>query len=256
MFHSTAPKKSYTDDTAQTKCVLKCLIANKDIEHKFLATEFVKEYFTDPNRGYGRGTVAVLTKLRQTKAADPLKPAQEAFGGVGSHGNGAAMRIAPVALFCYNKSDKLKDMVVQCSLVTHANALSVNGAILQALSVHYCVNREPEEFKNEELLEFLTEEVKKLEETVDEFGLAPEKVYGKKLDDIRSLLKKETPSIDELMNKLGNSAAALNSVPTALYCFLRAHGQPFKGIDVSFLFYELFRLEGGGLYDIAPFRTC
>lgn len=200
-----------------------------------MATEFVKEYFTDPNRGYGRGTVAVLTKLRQTKAVDPLKPAQEAFGGVGSHGNGAAMRISPVALFCYNKSDKLKDMVVQCSLVTHTNTLSINGAILQALAIQYCVNREPDEFNNEELLNYLTNEIQILEETVDEFGLTPEKVYGKKLDDIRILLKKENPSIDELMNKLGNSAAALNSVPTALYCFLRAHKQPFKGIDVSLL---------------------
>lgn len=200
-----------------------------------MATEFVKEYFTDPNRGYGRGSVAVLTKLRQTKVADPLKPAQESFGGAGSHGNGAAMRIAPVALFCYNKSDKLKDMVVQCSLVTHANALSVNGAIFQALAVHYCVNREPEEFKNDELLDYLTEEIKKLEDAVDEFGLTSEKIYGQKLDNIRTLLKKDNPSIDDLMNKLGNSPAATNSVPTALYCFLKAHGQPFKGIDVSFV---------------------
>lgn len=177
--------------------------------------------------------MAVLTKLRQTKVVDPIGPAQDAFGGVGSHGNGAAMRIAPVALFCYNKSDKLKDMVVQCSLVTHANSLSVNGAILQALAVHYCVNREPEEFKNEELLDYLTEEISHLEDAVDEFGLTSEKVYGKKLGDIKTLLKKDNPSIDELMNKLGNSAAATNSVPTALYCFLKAHGQPFKGIDVS-----------------------
>lgn len=216
---------------------MKCLIANKGIEHKFLASEFVKEYFTSPNRGYGRGTICVLTKLRQTKAAEPLRPAQDAFGGIGSHGNGAAMRIAPVALFCYNKADKLQDLVVQCSLVTHANSLSVNGAILQALAVHYCVNQTPENFNNDDMLEYLTEEIGKLEGTVDDFGLPVDNVYGKKLEDIKLLLKKDDPSIDELMNKLGNSAAALNSVPTALYCFLRVHKQPFKGIDVGFLIF-------------------
>uniref|UniRef100_T1GD60 ADP-ribosylhydrolase ARH3 n=1 Tax=Megaselia scalaris TaxID=36166 RepID=T1GD60_MEGSC len=193
------------------------------------------EYFTNPNRGYGRGTIAVLTKLRQTKASDPLKPAQESFGGIGSQGNGAAMRIAPVALFCYNKSDKLQDMVRQCSLVTHSNDLSVNGAILQALAIHYCVNENPEDFKNEELLEYLCTEFEKIEGTLDEFGLATEKVYGKKLEDVKKLLLKEDPSIDELMNKLGNNATALGSVPTALYCFLKAHKQPIKGIDMKLI---------------------
>ena len=66
----------------------------------------VKEYFADPERNYGQSVIAILTELKkQSGSADPFAPAQQQFGGSGSHGNGGAMRIAPAALFFYKLND-------------------------------------------------------------------------------------------------------------------------------------------------------
>lgn len=132
-----APRLKYTDDTAMTKSVAKCLL-NYDAERyqKELAVNFVKEYFVSPSRGYGDGTADLLHHLRRTKFEDVLAPASFSFNGQGSFGNGAAMRISPVALYCLNKPEEfLIDLVKKTSVVTHANVIGVNGAILLALAI-------------------------------------------------------------------------------------------------------------------------
>lgn len=50
-----------------------------------------------------------------------------------------------------------------------------------------------------------------------------EESFHKQIQHIRDLLKKQAPPSDEeVLNKLGHSNRALYSVPTAIYCFLRA----------------------------------
>jgi len=51
-------------------------------------------------------------------------------------------------------------------------------------------------------------------------------VYKEKLEAALSLLD-EKPSRRKVVEKLGNSVEAYNSVPTAIYCFLRNH-ESFK----------------------------
>lgn len=46
--------------------------------------------------------------------------------------------------------------------------------------------------------------------------------YEEKLQIIRSLLEKEDVEKRDVESRLGNGIAALESVPTALYCFLQA----------------------------------
>jgi poly(ADP-ribose) glycohydrolase ARH3 len=134
----TAPRQKFTDDTAMTKSVAKGLL-NYDpgSYQKELAVNFVREYFQTPNRGYGSGVQDLFHHLKRSKFEDVLGPATYQFKGQGSYGNGAAMRISPVALYCLNKSeDFLIDLVKKTSVITHSNIVGVNGAILQALSVH------------------------------------------------------------------------------------------------------------------------
>lgn len=46
----------------------------------------------------------------------------------------AAMRIAPVALFCYDAPDQeIVHIAKDSSLLTHANRLGYNGAVLQVI---------------------------------------------------------------------------------------------------------------------------
>ena len=60
---------------------------------------------SEPNRGYGGGVIDVFKKLRRQEGfSEPLQPAREQFDGTGSYGNGAAMRVHPVALGRHSKA--------------------------------------------------------------------------------------------------------------------------------------------------------
>jgi poly(ADP-ribose) glycohydrolase ARH3 len=217
------PKKVYTDDTAMTKSVAHALIKyNPETYQKDLAKNFVREYFNSPKRGYGAGVTDLFHQLKRNDFEDVLNPALNQFGGRGSFGNGAAMRVSPVSLYCLNKSEEfLIDLVKKTSEITHANVVGVNGAILQALAIHKNLKME----SNQEIdkIAYLDDLLKSFEniEKVDSAGIE-QQYFIKQLNEIKRLLsKKFEPSTDEIINSLGHSVNALYSVPTALYCFLR-----------------------------------
>jgi poly(ADP-ribose) glycohydrolase ARH3 len=93
----------FTDDTAMTRVICRSLIEKQGFDDEHMAYEFSKEYFREPNRGYGEGVCDVFNKLRD-KVVDFRQPAREQFEGSGSYGNGAAMRISPIALFSKDSS--------------------------------------------------------------------------------------------------------------------------------------------------------
>jgi ADP-ribosylglycohydrolase len=69
--------------------------------------------------------------LRAQKFEDPFGPAKEQFNGGGSYGNGGAMRVAPLALFCHSDYKELIDLVRQSAEITHTHKQGYNGTILQ-----------------------------------------------------------------------------------------------------------------------------
>ena len=96
-----------------------------------LYRRFVNEYFQSPRRGYGQNVVSVFHKLRNSKFEDVWLPAREQFSGTGSYGNGGAMRIAPVGLFCHHNYNLMLEITTLTSQLTHTNRLGINGSILQ-----------------------------------------------------------------------------------------------------------------------------
>nr|XP_019543482.2 ADP-ribose glycohydrolase ARH3-like [Aedes albopictus] len=219
-----APYKKYTDDTALTKCVLSSLLNPSGFSQKLLAKNFVLEYFKDPRRGYGAAVGDVFEKLRKTKVADPVGPAAAQFGGSGSFGNGAAMRVAPIALYCVNRgSSELLQMVRDASLVTHSHTLGVNGAVLQALAITQSLKLNPEEQLNaKQFLAQLKTDITEVEKENDPDLDANHNAYQKQLEAVEQLLDGKVESSDEnVLNLLGHSVAALHSVPTAIFCFLK-----------------------------------
>jgi hypothetical protein len=69
---------------------------------------------------------------------DPLKPAAEQFGGQGSCGNGAAMRVHPVALFCHGLSEeRLMEVAKRSSIVTHSHKvmLGTNSDLIKIICI-------------------------------------------------------------------------------------------------------------------------
>ena len=99
---------------------------------------FVKEYFTDPRRGYGHQVVDVFHKLRSQKFEDPFGPAKEQFDGSGSYGNGGAMRVAPLALFYHSDYKELINFVQRSAEITHTHKQGYNGTILQVNPQFVC----------------------------------------------------------------------------------------------------------------------
>jgi hypothetical protein len=105
---------------------------------------FVEEYFRDKRNavglGYGGHVVQVFHKLRAQKFKDPFGPAKEQFNGAGSYGNGGAMRVAPLALFCHSDYKELINLVQQSAEITHTHKQGYNGTILQVNPQFICFN--------------------------------------------------------------------------------------------------------------------
>lgn len=123
---------NWTDDTAMALGVYRVLKRAGRINQDELAAEFAAEYTRDPHRDYGPAMHDVLAAIHKGE------PWQEAagrqFGGQGSWGNGAAMRVAPVGAWF---ADDLDEVVVQARLsaeVTHMHPEAVAGAIAVAVA--------------------------------------------------------------------------------------------------------------------------
>lgn len=64
--------------------------------------------------------------------------------------------------------------------------------------------------------------------------------YSVQLTKVRKLLELGENAInDSVVEELGNDVSAIYSVPTAIYCFLRAQ-QPIPNIEVNFLSFFFF----------------
>jgi poly(ADP-ribose) glycohydrolase ARH3 len=153
-----------------TKTVAKCLLDYDSSYQKSLTVNFVKEYFNSPSRGYGSGTKELFQQLRKSKFEDIHAPANQQFNGNGSFGNGAAMRVSPVALYCVNKPEEfLIDLVKKTSEVTHSNVIGLNGAILQAFAIVQNLKKKAgAELNADEYLTELLEKFKTVEKGEDE----------------------------------------------------------------------------------------
>jgi poly(ADP-ribose) glycohydrolase ARH3 len=133
--------------------------------------------------------------------------AKRLFGGAGSYGNGAAMRVAPVGVFYHDDLEQLRSVAYGQSGITHVHELGMEGAALQACAVALAVKAD----KSSEVDSYAF--LKKLKD------FAHNVVYKRKLEMGRELLGKTNNR--RVARDLGNGVEAYNSVPTAIYCFLR-----------------------------------
>lgn len=217
------PYRPYTDDTAMTKSVAKFLIQDSAKDFSVLAKLFVNEYFKEPNRGYGQNVIEVFHKLKNSRYVDIYKPSSEQFWGSGSYGNGGAMRIAPVALYFHDDFEKMIEVATNCTKITHTNLLGINGALLQCMAVNQSFKLDmknvidPHQFCSELMSKM--EVIEKHDENEDSTP------YQIKLQAMLGLLKKGDITNEEVVEVLGNGISAYESVPTAIYCFLRAQNE-------------------------------
>jgi len=195
----------WTDDTHMMIGVAESLIEKEGFDGSHMAQTFIKNYEREPWRGYASGPPRVFRWIKSGVAWN--EAAKRLFGGAGSYGNGAAMRVAPVGVFYHDNPEQLRAVAYGQSLITHAHELGMEGAALQAYAVALALNADPSSELDssaflEKLKNFTRNEVVKL-----------------KLERAWRLLG-ETNKL-RVVGELGNGIEAQNSVPTAIYSFLR-----------------------------------
>ncbi len=193
----------YTDDTHMMIGVAESLIRCGGFDGEDMAQTFVKNYEVDPFRGYGPGPPRVFQLIRAGEPWD--KAAGKLYRG-GSYGNGSAMRVAPIGVFCHDSLDELEEIAHKSSQITHAHNLGREGAALQAYAIALAANLEPSSsFSRGDFLARLTTYTK-------------EDIYKQRLTKVVALLGEQNKS--KVVAELGNGIEAFNSVPTAIFSFL------------------------------------
>lgn len=138
---AAAPPWFFSDDSAMARNVARCLDLFGFIEQDWLAHSFADAYQCDPRRGYG-GTAQQI--LRSISGGEPwATAAQKVFGGVGSCGNGGAMRSAPVGAYFSHDIPALIENARRSAAVTHAHPEGQAGAIAVALAAAWIIRESP-----------------------------------------------------------------------------------------------------------------
>ncbi|XP_029427234.1 ADP-ribose glycohydrolase ARH3 [Rhinatrema bivittatum] len=212
----------YTDDTAMTRGLVQSLLSTPEFDEVDMAKRFAEDYNKDPDRGYGLGVVSVFKKLLSTECSDVFQPAKEQFDGKGSYGNGAAMRVVGIPL-AYPDISEMKKFAEKSAKLTHNCSLGYNGAILQALAVHYAMQGQLDWGEYLDLLIGHMKEVEGNKKSLDDARRLDlvQFPFSYRLQKIKEFLHRDSVAKQDVIAELGNGIAALQSVPTAIYSFLR-----------------------------------
>ncbi len=194
------PPVTYTDDTQMTISVLEEMVENGEIVQESLKQRFLRRF--SPWRHYSGGMLEVIERWRN---GEPIESAAGSlYGGMGSFGDGAAMRIAPIsAFFSIESIEEFTEQIRLCSSLTHTHPYGISGAVLQAYAVLLALNQVPPQ---DWMARF--------------YELEIESAYKIKLGDVAMALKYKA-SAHESVRLVGNGADALDAVSAAIYSFLR-----------------------------------
>ena len=191
MVEARRGKGTYTDDTEMMIVLAESLLEHGRVNEERLAQAFLER--CDPARGYGAGTLEVLALWRQGVPVDAA--ARRLFDGEGSLGNGAAMRIAPIAVLFADSPEELRAQAERSARLTHAHPLAVDAAIAQAAAIAAAL-------RGEDIIAAAR-------------TAARRPTMRRQLDEAAALLGSELPPA-AVGERLGNSAIGHESVPTAM----------------------------------------
>jgi poly(ADP-ribose) glycohydrolase ARH3 len=192
MVEARRGRGTYTDDTEMMIVLAESLLETGSVDEERLAQAFLER--CDPSRGYGAGTLEVLASWRRGVAVDAA--AKRLFRGEGSLGNGAAMRIAPIAVLFADSPDELRAQAERSARLTHAHPLAVDAAIVQAAAVAGAL-------RGEGILAAAR-------------AAAEHPVMRRQLDRAAAMIDSDLGPA-EAGELLGNSATGHESVPTAIF---------------------------------------
>lgn len=123
-----------TDDTAMTIAVAEAIVAAGYVDQKQLVGHLAVRYLADTDSGYGRSPVV----LDAVHSGAPWHQASD-IGDGGLRGDGAATRVAPVAIAAYASAELTSTWAAAQAEVTHAHPAAIDGARLIALATHHAL---------------------------------------------------------------------------------------------------------------------
>lgn len=192
-----------TDDTEMATAIVDVLGAVGRIDQDRLARAFALRYRRDPARGYGAGAHDILAAIGR---GEPWRDvSRAAFGGAGSLGNGAAMRVAPVGAFFADDMDRVVAEARATAEVTHAHPEGIAGAVAVAVAAARAARGEHD---------ILEEALRRTPPGETAEGLR------------RALAMPASATVQQAVRELGNGSrvTAGDTVPFALWCARRHLG--------------------------------
>jgi poly(ADP-ribose) glycohydrolase ARH3 len=200
----------FTDDTQMMLCVAEWLAAGESDSPQRLLARFAGAY--ESWRRYGPGTAGILRLFEAHR--ENWRELATAMFPEGSQGNGGAMRVAPVGLAYCSDIKKAAAVARESSRPTHSHSLAYQGASLQAVAVALATAAhgriDPAAF-----LRSLRETLRYFSDLMQDTGK-----FAEALDAIEQGLSRGA-SCAEMSEILGTGVTAHESVPIAIYCFLR-----------------------------------
>ena len=125
------PVGQCTDDTQQTLAIARSIVETGRVDGAAIAGEFVELWQSGEIVGQGPVADRAVKRLiegvswREAAIADDLAL------------NGSAMRVSPVGLWNFDRTERLAEDTRASSIVTHRHPLAVAGAIAVATAVAY-----------------------------------------------------------------------------------------------------------------------
>lgn len=149
-----APPWYLTDDSIMAIGIVETLRERGEIDRDYLASRFAANYSRNRRRGYGGMAHHILQKL--CKGEDWREVAPAVFDGMGSYGNGAAMRVAPLGAFYAEDLDELQVQAIASAEVTHSHLEGKVGALAIALAAAWAWHhREETKYHPPDLFSFM-----------------------------------------------------------------------------------------------------
>lgn len=193
--HKLTPGQ-YSDDTQMSLMVAESLIGNHGFNADDLAQRYMDWLVSGRARGYGKTTLLAVQNLQAGKHWSES-------GVAGSMGNGTAMRAAPFGVYFRNDKYSLVNICKIDSAITHASEEAEAGSIAIALAAYYAVNND-----TEDLIDKIWEDL-------------PNSKVKSSIYSLDALVNSEHITHQQALRVLGTKADVRETVPAALYCFLR-----------------------------------
>jgi ADP-ribosylglycohydrolase len=195
----------FTDDTVMSIAIFEQLEQNQMIIQNDLALAFANNHRLDTNRGYGATARRILRGIEAGENWQTLS--KNVFDGMGSMGNGAAMRVHSIGAYFYDDFEKIKIEATKSAEITHANIEAIAGAIAVAIGTAITTKLKIEEnkMKPNDFINLIINELPETD-TKSKINKALSVPNNYHIESIKTILGN------------GNKMTAQDTVPFAIWC--------------------------------------